>query len=269
MKSVVPIDKNAELPISAEPEVDTKKQHRSVREFMKEMKQRRVCRAAITYVLFMWLNLQIADVLVPMIGLPAWTLQLIVTIGAMGFPAALLLAWIFQVTPQGVVVDDRQPSTEQPSSGWLETAASMFLLAISLILTTLLILNFVAERETSTAGENSLLVRELKFYGVSDQMEKLARSLELEVRHRMVNLDKVKLQVTSGSTVQSDHPGLRIVGSISEKEGRFYILVQMVETSSGQYISSVVIEQEVPPLAVPQEFLADIVLDNILSKVRT
>jgi hypothetical protein len=269
MKIVVPFENNVGPPNSSEPEAKTKKQQRSFRVFVREMKQRRVCRAAITYVLIMWLNLQIADVLVPMIGLPAWTLQLIVTIGVMGIPVVLLITWIFQVTPRGIVVDNRQPPTDQPISGWLETTVSLFLLVISLILATLLTMNFVAERESPKTNENVLIIRDMNFYGVTDEMKMVAKGLEFEVRHRIVNLEGVDLQLTSGNSTLSRNPGLAIIASVSKKEGRAYVLVQLVETSTGRYISSVVIDREVPPLEAPQAFLADRVIDNIMSHVRT
>ena len=64
---------------------------RSLRSIVRELKQRRVCRAAITYVLVMWLNLQIGDVIFPMLGIPDWTLKLIIMVGLMAFPAMLIV----------------------------------------------------------------------------------------------------------------------------------------------------------------------------------
>lgn len=165
MKRVVPISKNIEQASSTEPAALAKRQRRSFREFMRQLKQRRVCRAAITYVLIMWLNLQIADVLTPMIGLPAWTLEVIVIIGAMGFPAALLLAWIFQVTPEGIKIDEPSSSLEQPTVGWLDTVVSMLLIVISLALTILLIMTLV----TPT---NTVLVQDMCIFAAGGEKNK-------------------------------------------------------------------------------------------------
>ncbi len=66
-----------------------------IRGIARALRKRKVCRTAISYVLVMWLNLQIGDVIFPMMGLPDWTLSLIITVGMMGFPVVLILAWAF------------------------------------------------------------------------------------------------------------------------------------------------------------------------------
>lgn len=72
-----------------------------------ELRKRKVGRTAISYVLVMWLNLQIGDVIFPMIGMPDWALSLIIVVGVMGFPMVLILSWAFQITPNGIVLDTK------------------------------------------------------------------------------------------------------------------------------------------------------------------
>ncbi|UCC15052.1 MAG: hypothetical protein JSW21_03640, partial [Gammaproteobacteria bacterium] len=70
--------------------------------FIKQLKERRVFRTAAMYVVVAWLMLQVADIVLPALRLPDWTMTLLVVLLALFFPLALILAWIFELTPEGV-----------------------------------------------------------------------------------------------------------------------------------------------------------------------
>lgn len=73
-----------------------------------ELKRRNVYRVGALYVVSAWLILQVADVVVSMLDLPVWTGKLILLLLATGFPIALILAWAFELTPEGVVREQPQ-----------------------------------------------------------------------------------------------------------------------------------------------------------------
>ncbi|MBT8450265.1 MAG: hypothetical protein KJO69_11270 [Gammaproteobacteria bacterium] len=58
-----------------------------------ELKRRNVFKVATGYIILGWVVLQVGDVLVPLFELPDWTLKLLLFIGLLGFPFALLFAW--------------------------------------------------------------------------------------------------------------------------------------------------------------------------------
>lgn len=67
-----------------------------------ELKRRNVIRVAILYVVTAWLMLQAADVGMSALGLPDWTGKLVMFLLALGFPIALIFAWIYEFTPDGI-----------------------------------------------------------------------------------------------------------------------------------------------------------------------
>jgi TolB-like protein/Flp pilus assembly protein TadD len=67
-----------------------------------EMKRRHVYRVAVAYVVTSWLLVQLASILLPTFGAPAWVLKVVVGLLGLFFPVALLLAWAFEITPEGV-----------------------------------------------------------------------------------------------------------------------------------------------------------------------
>ncbi|MCZ6499804.1 MAG: hypothetical protein O6844_04870, partial [Gammaproteobacteria bacterium] len=69
--------------------------------FFNELKRRNVVRVAVMYVAFGWVLIQLTDILFPMFGIPEWGGRLAVILLGMGFPLALIFAWVFELTPEG------------------------------------------------------------------------------------------------------------------------------------------------------------------------
>lgn len=70
--------------------------------FLGELKRRNVVRVAILYAVVGWLVLQIADLAMPRLGIPSWGVSLVMMLVVLGFPLALVFAWAFELTPEGI-----------------------------------------------------------------------------------------------------------------------------------------------------------------------
>jgi TolB-like protein len=78
-----------------------------VKRILAELQRRNVTRMAILYVIAAWLVLQVADVGISVLDLPAWSGRLVFLLLALGFPIALVFAWLFELTPEGVKRESR------------------------------------------------------------------------------------------------------------------------------------------------------------------
>lgn len=85
--------------------------------FISELKRRNVFRVGIAYAVAAWLLLQIVDLVLENINAPDWVMQVFMLGVGVGFPFALIVAWAFEVTPEGVKlaknVDQSQSITRQ------------------------------------------------------------------------------------------------------------------------------------------------------------
>src|SRR6266576_1198516 len=70
--------------------------------FFEELRRRKVYRVAAAYIIAAGFIIQIASAVFPAWDLPNWTFRLLVTLLLIGFPIALILAWAFDVTPEGI-----------------------------------------------------------------------------------------------------------------------------------------------------------------------
>jgi TolB-like protein len=82
--------------------------------FFEELKRRQVYKVAITYAIISWLLLQIASVVMPIIESPDWVMKAILTVLIIGFPVALVLAWAFELSPEGIIRSSSSKAEKNP-----------------------------------------------------------------------------------------------------------------------------------------------------------
>src|SRR5438094_7567592 len=72
------------------------------RNFFAELKRRNVYKVAVAYAIVGWLSIQIATQVFPFLEIPNWIVRLVIVAVAIGFPIALVIAWAFELTPEGL-----------------------------------------------------------------------------------------------------------------------------------------------------------------------
>ena len=70
--------------------------------FFSELKRRNVYKVAVAYAIVGWLLVQIATQVFPFLEIPNWIVRLVIVLVAIGFPVALVIAWAFELTPEGI-----------------------------------------------------------------------------------------------------------------------------------------------------------------------
>ena len=85
--------------------------------FVSELKRRNVLRVAAAYALVSWILIEAGSVLLPTFGAPEWFFKIYVILVLAGFVLSIIIAWVFEVTPDGVKLErDLDRSTYEPSS---------------------------------------------------------------------------------------------------------------------------------------------------------
>ena len=70
--------------------------------FFTELRRRNVIRVAAAYAAVAWLLIEVSDTVFPRLGLPDWTVTFVIALLMLGFPVALALSWLYELTPEGV-----------------------------------------------------------------------------------------------------------------------------------------------------------------------
>ncbi len=105
--------------------------------FFTELKRRKVYRVAVAYAIVAWLLIQAASILFPTFEAPPWVMKVFVTAIILGFPVALILAWAFELTPEGIrraeELPSRESKTRKAGSKWTGIIVAAAVLAAALL----------------------------------------------------------------------------------------------------------------------------------------
>jgi TolB-like protein/Flp pilus assembly protein TadD len=118
--------------------------------FLTELKRRKVYRVAVAYAIVAWLLVQAASILFPTFEAPSWVMKVFVTAVILGFPVALILAWAFELTPEGIRRAEEVAPRESkaPKAGRKWTA---IIVAAAVLAAALLGFQFARTRSSATA----------------------------------------------------------------------------------------------------------------------
>jgi TolB-like protein/Tfp pilus assembly protein PilF len=213
--------------------------------FFAELKRRNVYKAAVAYAVMSWLIIQVATQIFPVFTIPSWAVRLVIIFVILGFPIALVLAWIFELTPEGLKRTEEVGPHESiaRSTG---RKLDFLIIAVLLFVITLLVL----DRRGSTpaqpqvaAFEKSIAV--LPFENMSDEKENafFADGVQDDI---LTALAKVAdLRVISRTSVMGYPPNANrdlreigralgvahvLEGSVRRDGGRVRVAAQLIDT---------------------------------------
>ena len=211
--------------------------------FFDELRRRNVYRAAAAYGVVAWLLIQVATQVFPFFDIPNWTVRFIVILLLLGFPVAMIAAWIFEWTPEGLKrTDEVAPSKSIRRS----TGRKFDFLIIGALLVVIAVL---AWQRFSPAREKSVAV--LPFENLSTEKENalLADGIQDDL---LTNLAKIKdLRVISRTSVMkyrnADTRNIQEIGkslgaanilegSVRRLGDRIAVNVQLVDSRTDRHI---------------------------------
>lgn len=237
--------------------------HNKLFHFITELRRRRVCRAITMYSVAMWLVCQIVDVVSPALELPDWTLRLVIVLGLIGLPVIIIMSWLLEITPEGLVIDGpEEPATDLPTGNRPVRIVDR-IIDFSLILAALAIgiqLAISAIGTDSEAAEGysqKIAVAQFRAAG-GEEAVNLSEGLAIELQHELSQ--QYGITVIASSDPDQLKGSLRLTGAVSTGEAYVRVAVTMIDFDSGAVTWSDVFEQRrKPKLAAPAELAQEIV----------
>src|SRR5436309_10342616 len=226
--------------------------------FLTELKRRKVYRVAVAYAIVAWLLIQAASILFPTFEAPPWVMKVFVTAVILGFPVALILAWAFELTPEGLrrseEVAPRESKTRKPGSKWTAVIVTAALLA-----TALLAFQFVRTRrspaiepakQTAPTATLDKSVAVLPFENLSSDKENafFAQGIQDEIITTLSRISGLRvISRTSTAHYQSAPENLSEIGrqlrvsnvlegSVQKAGDRVHINVQLIRADTDAHL---------------------------------
>src|SRR5438067_8801744 len=119
--------------------------------FFSELKRRNVSKVAVAYAVVGWLAIQIASTILPAFHAPEWVVQTLIVLVVLGFPIALVIAWAFEMTPEGIKrTEDIRPDEKLPQ--WSRRKFAGFVLIVVICAAVLLGYQVFRAKPTQASG---------------------------------------------------------------------------------------------------------------------
>jgi TolB-like protein/Tfp pilus assembly protein PilF len=228
--------------------------------FFAEMKRRNVFRVAAIYIVVGWVLMQIGDIMFPALRLPEWSTTLLVAFLILGLPVALILAWAFELTPDGVVRTADVPVQESITTMTGQKINYMIIAALALAVVVLLARDLLGPNEVPEPDlrvtDRSIAVLPFKNRSASEEnAEFFSGGLHDEL---LTLLSRVgDLKVISRTSVEQIDPALSIPeigtllgvatvleGQVQRAGNRLRINVQLIDAANEDHLWANIYDSE-------------------------
>lgn len=256
-----------------------------------ELKRRNVFRVGIAYVVASWVLLQFVDVITPILELPEWAPKLIFVILAIGLVPALIFAWAFEMTPEGLKKEsevDRSESIVGTTGRKLNFVITGFLiLAVVLLLAERQFRPVVvAEPDAVIASEeadNERSIAVLPFVNMSSDAEQefFSDGITEEILNSLASVKELKVAGrTSSFAFKGQNDDLRRIGdalgvnhilegSVRKAGAQVRITAQLIQVDNGFHLWSETYDRELTDVFAIQDEIANEILKQLRSKLLT
>jgi len=228
-----------------------------------ELQRRSVFKVGAAYLVVAWVVVQVAVNVLPQYDTPAWFLRAFILVIALGFPIALVMAWVFDMTPDGVKLDSLGTGTKR----LFATAALLAALAIGWFLRGG-VSDDGGDAYQAALGSQSTAV--LPFVNMSPERdnEYFSDGLTETLLHKLVQVDGLKVAArTSSFAFKDKREDIRSIGrqlgvatvvegSVQRAGDTLRITVQLVRTTDGSHIWSRNYDRKVQDLFAIQDEIA-------------
>jgi TolB-like protein len=259
--------------------------------FFKELKRRNVFRVGIAYLVATWLLIQVTDILVPTLDLPEWISKATIFFLVIGFIPALIFAWAFEMTPEGI---KREREVDRSESITPVTGRKLNFAIIGLLTAALVYFawdNFVPTSENtevaqapaaSQAPDAAQLPEEksvavLPFVNMSSDPEQefFSDGISEEILNALAKVKSLKVAGrTSSFAFKGENQDLRRIGealgvnhilegSVRKSGNQVRITAQLIQVDNGFHLWSDTYDRELTNVFAIQDEIANAILQQL------
>ena len=250
--------------------------------FFGELRRRNVYKVAVAYAIVGWLLVQIATQVFPFLEIPNWVVRLVIALVAIGFPIALVIAWAFEITPQGIerteVADTMPAAPGQKKHAWIYVAIVGAVLSIGLFM-----LGRYGFREKNSLSNESLAksIAVLPFESLSEDKSNayFAEGVQDEILTRLAKVADLKvISRTSTQRFKSAPADLREIakqlgvthileGSVQKAGDSVRVNVQLINALTDVHLWADTYDRKLTDIFAIESEIAKNVAENLKARL--
>jgi TolB-like protein len=250
------------------------------RNFFAELKRRNVYKVAIAYAVVAWLLMQIATQVFPFLEIPNWAIRLVIMLIVIGFPIALVIAWAFELTPEGLKRTesaDELPTKTSRNRVWLYVVVVAGAISVSLF--------FLGRYTSSKQNEGAELpdksIAVLPFENLSRDPDNayFAEGIQDEILARLSKIADLKvISRTSTQKYKSAPDNLREIakqlgvanileGSVQKAADKVRVNVQLINALNDTHLWSDIYDRKLTDIFAVESDIAKTIADTLQAKL--
>jgi TolB-like protein/Tfp pilus assembly protein PilF len=242
-----------------------------------ELKRRKVFKVGAAYLVVSWLAVQAASIGFPAFEAPAWALRIFILVALIGFPVAVVMAWVLESTPEGVHIDPVRKGTKRV----LAVAAVLVALALAWYFKTPPVGAAVSRDESKpsrqTAAPTARSIAVLPFENLSDAKgnEYFVSGMQDMILTSLYKLSDLKVISRSSTEKYASRPeNLRQVarelgvayileGSVQRDGDQVLINLQLIDARTDTHVWAEVFDRKVENVFSVEKEVAGLVADAL------
>ncbi len=252
--------------------------------FFAELKRRNVYRVGIAYVVVAWLALQALDIIVPIMRAPEWFSQLVLILLVIGLPFALIFAWAFEMTPEGLKrekdVDRTESITQETGHRIGRLTTTVLVLAVGFLLIDKFFLgdsaqepvaDVAAPAEALVAEETTPSIAVLPFANMSadESSTYFSDGLADTLLHMLAQIREIRVAARTSSFQFRDqntditeiaealNVGTILEGSVQRAGNKIRVTAQLIEADTGFHLWSGNYDRDLDDIFAIQDEIAN------------
>ena len=253
----------------------------NLEKFFAELKRRNVYKVAVAYAVVAWLLIQVATQVFPFFEIPNWTVRFVVLLIIIGFPIALVIAWAFELTPEGLKrteVADAAPAPRSRSHAWIYVV----LIAGALSAGLFFLGRFtVSMKQIVSAEVSSKSIAVLPFDNLSRDPDNayFASGIQDEIITRLAKIADLKVISRTSTQQYQSKPGNLfeiarqlgvaniLEGSVQKAADQVRVNVQLIQVASDSHLWADTYDRKLVDIFAVESEMAKAIADALQAKL--
>src|SRR5438309_5009069 len=258
----------------------------NLRNFFAELRRRNVYKVAVAYAVVGWVIAQIATQIFPFLEIPNWIVRLVIILIAIGFPIALVIAWAFEATPEGIKrteVADAMPgsaATGRKKHAWIYVVV----IAATISFTLIFHCRYTAGNKSVASASNELPAKSiavLPFDNLSRDTDNafFTEGVQDEILTRLAKVADLKVIArTSTKKFKSAPDDLRDVakqlgvanileGSVQKANDQVRVNVQLINALTNAHLWAEIYDRKLTDIFAVESDIAKTIADTLQAKL--
>ena len=252
--------------------------------FFAELKRRNVYKVAVAYAIVAWLLIQVATQVFPFFSIPDWTVRLVVLLVVLGFPVALILAWAFEITPEGIKREQDVDRTA-PVAGNTGRKLTAVIVLLATVAAGLMVFRFVRSGSGGTEGDRAARSAEIEsksiavlpFENLSEEKANayFAEGIQDEILSRLSKIADLKvISRTSTQRYKSAPENLPeiarqlgvahiVEGSVQKQGDAVHVTVQLIKAADDSHVWADSFDRKLTDIFAVESDIANAIADQL------